>query len=281
MARQDSGSVASLKRRAVSTRKGLVCSPSPSAADAGVGVLRGGGNAFDAAIAVAAAECVTLPPLCGLGGELFALLYEASTGRLYGLTGSGRAPMAATRDYFVAKGYEKMPPEGPLSASVPGEVHAWQTIQRRFGSKPLGELLQPAVELAEEGFPILPLTARYYTQHLAKLSQFPFTAALLTDGGQALKAGHVLVQKELAQSLRRIAGGGAAEFYSGELARDLVAELQSAGGLMAAQDLERQTTTLYESPPSTAYRGHTVFTNALPSQGYLILELLNILEGTT
>ena len=103
MVHQHSGPAMSAERSAVSTRRGLVCSPSPLAAAAGVEVLRSGGNAFDAAIAVAAAECVTLPPLCGLGGEMFALLYEASTGRLYGLTGSGKAPMAATRGYFVER----------------------------------------------------------------------------------------------------------------------------------------------------------------------------------
>ena len=274
-----SSATATARHSAVVTRRGLVCSPSPFASAAGVAVLRDGGNAFDAAIAAAAAECVTLPPLCGLGGELFALLYQASTGNLYGVTGSGRAPLAATREYFVAKGYEKMPLEGPLSASVPGEVHAWQTILERFGSRPLGKLVQPAVGLAEDGFPILPRIARYYTQHLDKLGRFPSTAALLTGGGQVLKAGHVLVQKGLANSLRRIVQGGAEEFYTGGLSHDLVDVIRSAGGLIAAEDLAQQTTTIYDAPPSTTYRGHTVFTNALPSQGYLMLELLNILEG--
>jgi gamma-glutamyltranspeptidase/glutathione hydrolase len=262
----------------VVTNQGLVCSPSPIAAGIGVRVLREGGNAFDAAVAVASAECITQTPMAGLGGEMFALLYEASTKKLYGLSGSGRAPQAASREYFTSLGYEKMPLDGPLSASVPGEVHAWQTILERFGSMPLGDLLQPAIEIAENGTPILPLMARHYTQQLSKLIQFPLTAKLLTDDGTPLQSGHIVAQRGLAESLRRIATKGADEFYKGHLGKQFVDEIRSAGGIITVDDMARQATIIYESPPSTIYRGHQIFTTALPSQGYLLLELLNILE---
>ena len=266
-------------RSPVMTRNGIVCSASSLAASAGVRVLQEGGNAFDAAVAVAAAETVTLPPMCGIGGEVFALLYQASTGKLYGLTGSGRAPQAATRDYFVSKGYTKMPPHGPLTPAVPGEVHAWQTILEAFGSRSLASLMEPAIDLAENGFPILSRISAFYTSHVDKLRLYPSTAATFTRDGQPFLAGDVLVQRDLARSLKRIAANGPREFYEGALAGELASAIQAAGGLITADDLAHHDSLLYDNPPSVTYRGHTVATNALPSQGLLILELLNIMEG--
>ena len=280
MVQQRTGSgTAAANSGAVMGRAGMVCSSSPYAAEAGVQVLRAGGNAFDAAIAVAAAECVTIPPMCGLGGEAFALLYQASTGRLFGLTGSGRAPQAASLEFFVERGYTKMPLTGPLSASVPGEVDAWQTILGRFGTRPLDELLQPAIRLAEEGFLVLPRLAELFPGYLRKLLESPNAAAIYTQDGRELRSGETLVLRDLARSLRRVAQGGAEEFYRGALARDLASAIQEAGGLIDLEDLASHTTTVYEDPPSTTYRGHTVYATGLPSQGFLVLEILNILEG--
>jgi gamma-glutamyltranspeptidase/glutathione hydrolase len=266
-------------RSPVMTRNGIVCSVSPLAASAGVRVLQEGGNAFDAAIAVAAAEAVTLPPMCGIGGEVFALLYQASTGKLHGLTGSGRAPQAATRDYFMGKGYSKMPPHGPLTPAVPGEVHAWQTILDNFGTRSLASLMEPAIDLAENGFPIASRISTFYTSYIDKLREYPSTVARLTRNGQPFQAGDVLVQADLARSLKRIAENGPREFYEGALAKELASAIQAAGGLITTDDLARHDSVLYDDPPSVTYRGHTVATNALPSQGLLILELLNIMEG--
>ena len=280
MVQQRTGSgTATANSGAVMGRAGMVCSSSPYAAAAGVQVLRAGGNAFDAAIAVAAAECVTIPPMCGLGGEAFALLYQASTGRLFGLTGSGRAPQAASREFFVKRGSAKMPLTGPLSASVPGEVHAWQTILDRFGTRPLDELLQPAIRLAEVGFPVLPRLAELFPGYLRKLLESPEAAVIYTRDGRELRSGETLVLRDLARSLRRVAQGGAEEFYRGALARDLASAIQETGGLIDLEDLASHTTTVYEDPPSTTYRGHTVYATGLPSQGFLVLEILNILEG--
>ena len=148
----------------VLTTKGLVGSASPLAGSIGAQVMREGGNAFDAAVAVAAAEAVTLPMMCGLGGEVFALLYHAKSNKIYGISGSGRAPLGATREYFVDLGYVKMPPDGPLTPAVPGEVHAWQTILDKFGTKSLSDLLQPAIDLAENGFPLPVRSATYFVK---------------------------------------------------------------------------------------------------------------------
>jgi gamma-glutamyltranspeptidase/glutathione hydrolase len=266
-------------RSAVLTTGGLVCSASPLAGAIGAQVLRGGGNAFDAAVAVAASEAVTLSPMCGVGGEVFALFYEASTGKVYDITGSGAAPAGATRDFFVSKGYTKMPQEGPLTPSVPGEVDAWQTIVTRFGTRSLAELIEPAIGLAERGYPIPGHIGAYYAMYADKIGRYPSTAAVFAKGGHTLVPGDVIVQPALAKTLRRIADGGADEFYRGALAREIASAVQAAGGLMTADDLARQQTHVVEATASTDYRGYTVYANAPPSQGYMLLETLNIAEG--
>ena len=264
----------------VLTKGGLVCSSSPLAGAAGAKVLREGGNAFDAAIATAAAEAVTLAPMCGIGGEVFALCYEAKSGRIYGISGSGRAPWQATRDYFVERGYTKMPVDGPLTPAVPGEVHAWQTILDRFGSRPLSQLMDSAIALAEEGFPLPARIASYFTGHLDKLKKFPTSAAIFVKpDGSPYVAGDVLVQSALARSLRRVAGGGPEEFYRGALARDIAKGIADGGGLIDAQDLAEHETILYDDPPKVRFHGHDVYATGLPSQGMLTLELVSLLDG--
>ncbi len=267
-------------RSPVQTTKGMVCSASPLAGAIGARVLREGGNALDAAVAVAAAEGVTLPMMCGIGGEVFALLYEAATGCLRGVSGGGRAPAAATREYFVERGYVKMPADGPLCPSVPGEVHAWQTMLDEFGTRDLAALLAPAIELAEEGFPLPRVAGAYFTTHIAKLAKFPSTARVfIKPDGSPYVEGDVLKQPQLARSLRRIAAGGAAEFYEGALSHEIATAIQDAGGLMTQEDLAGQETVVYDNPPSVEYHGHTVFATDLPSQGALTLELLSLLDG--
>lgn len=272
-------SVASVGRGTVYTTGGMVCSMSPLASSAGIAVLQDGGNAFDAAIATAAVECVTQPASCGFGGETFALLYDATTGRLHGLSGSGRAPKAATRDLFVAAGHRVMPLDGPMAPAVPGEVHAYAGILERFGTMPLGELLAPAVSYAAGGFPVSHRASGLFTTLLERLNRFPDTARIFTRDGAPFQAGDILVQRDLAETIRRIAKGGVEEYYRGETAEEIVRSLQAAGGLHTLDDLAGHETEWYEPPISTGYRGHTVFETAPPSQGYMLLEMLNIMEG--
>ena len=265
----------------VLTTKGLVGSASPLAGSIGAQVMREGGNAFDAAVAVAAAEAVTLPMMCGLGGEVFALLYHAKSNKIYGISGSGRAPLGATREYFVDLGYVKMPPDGPLTPAVPGEVHAWQTILDKFGTKSLSDLLQPAIDLAENGFPLPVRSASYFVKPFYdKLAKYPSTKKIFIKGdGSPYELGDVLIQRNLADSLRRIAEGGPDEFYKGALAKELAKAIIESGGLIDESDLANQETMLYENPPSIEFHGHTVYATDLPSQGVLTLEILSILDG--
>ena len=267
----------------VLTERGLVCSASPLAGAIGAQALRDGGNAFDAAIAVAAAEAVTLPPMCGLGGEVFALLYEASTGKIWGIAGSGRAPLRASREYYAGLGYEKMPTEGPLTPAVPGEVHAWGTILGRFGTRELSKLIAPAADLAEEGFALPAKIGGDFSRLSGNgkvLSKYASSAqSFLKPDGAPFRAGDVLVQKNLAHSIRRVAAGGVEEFYAGGLAKEIAAAFAAAGGLIDEADLAGQTTLLTEDVPSVEYHGHRVFATPLPSHGVLTLELLSLLDG--
>jgi len=275
-----SGRTSSVSRSAVRTKKGVVCSSSPLAGAIGAQILRRGGNACDAAVAVAVAEAVTLPPMCGMGGEVFALIYSAKDKSIQGVSGGGRAPMGATREYFIERGYEKMPTDGPLCPSVPGEVAAWETILERFGTMSLAEVIEPAIELAEEGFALPGRIAKYFTQALDKLSKFPSSAKIyIKPDGSPYVEGDVLVQKDLARSLRRVAEGGAEEFYHGELAKEIAAAIIEGGGLIDEDDLAGQQTVVYDDPPSVDFHGHDVYATALPTQGVLTLELLSLLDA--
>ncbi len=265
----------------VLTTRGLVGSASPQAGAIGAQVMREGGNAFDAAIAVAAAEGVTLPMMCGIGGEVFALLYHAKSGKLYGVSGSGRAPMGATREYFVSRGYSKMPPDGPLTPAVPGEVHAWQTILDKLGTRSLASLIEPAIGLAAEGFPLPVRSASYFDKpYYDKLAKHPTTARVfIKKDGSPYRLGDVLVQPDLAGSLKRVAEGGPDEFYRGALGKEVVKGIADGGGLIDEADLAGQETLFYDDPPSVQFHGHTVYATGLPSQGALTLELLSLLDG--
>ncbi len=275
----DSASQVNTGRSTVYTKGGVVVSISPLAASAGLRVLADGGNAFDAAIATAAAEAVTVPAGCGLGGEPFVIMYEAKTGRVYGMNGSGKAPLAANRDYFVRQGLDKMPLDGPIAAAIPGEVHGWVTILDRLGTLPLAKLLEPAIGYAEDGYALSEKSANGFAALNDNLNKFADSAAIFTKNGAAYQAGDVLLQKNLARTLRRVADGGVDEFYRGETAKEMVRAIQAGGGLYTEAEFAAHETTWYEPPISTTYRGHTVYETAPPSQGHLILQMLNILEG--
>ena len=266
-------------RSTVYSSGGVVVSISPFAASVGAKVLADGGNAFDAAVAVAAVEAVTVPPACGVGGEPFVIMHDAKTGKVHGLTGSGRAPLAANRDFFVERGHNFMPLQGPLAAAIPGEVLAWEEIVERHGSRSLAQLLGPAIGYAEEGFPISDQLGGGFDVLNAKLAQFPDSRDIFTNDGSPLLTGQLLVQKNLAKTLRTIASGGAEAFYKGDIGREMARAIQAAGGLYTAEEIADHQNIWYEPPISTTYRGNTVYETAPPSQGLVLLEMLNILEG--
>lgn len=271
-------SLTALSRHLVYGQRGMVCSNSPLAASAGVKVLQEGGNAFDAALAVAATETVTIVPSCGVGGDSFVLLYEATTGKVTGVNSSGVAGTGATADYYRAQGYRTMPLDGPHAVSVPGEVAAWDEVHRRFCTMPLDRLLEAAVGYAREGFPLPPGIGRSFDHGVAKLSQFPASASVFLPDGRPPVEGDILVNPDLARTLGRVAVGGAQEFYRGGLAKVMVQALRTAGGTFTEEDFAGHQAEVYD-PITTTYRGHTVYQTKPPSQGFLLLEMLNLVEG--
>ena len=267
-----------LSRSLVYGRRGMVCSNSPLAATAGIKVMQEGGNAFDAALAVAATEAVTLVPLSGLGADSFVLLYEAATGQVTGVNSSGVAATGATADYYRSRGYRTMPIDGPHSISVPGEVAAWEEIHRRFCTKPFPQLLDTAIGYAEEGFPVSPGIGRSFEHAVDKLSKFPASAAIYLTDGVPTSEGDMLANPDLAGSLQQVAQGGADAFYRGPLTKQMVKGLAEAGGLFTESDFADHRAEVYD-PITTTYRDHLVYQTRPPSQGFLLLEMLNLVEG--
>ena len=267
-----------LSRSLVYGRRGMVCSNSPLAATVGIKVMQEGGNAFDAALAVAATEAVTLVPLSGLGADSFVLLYEAATGQVTGVNSSGVAATGATADYYRSRGYRTMPIDGPHSISVPGEVAAWEEIHRRFCTKPFPQLLDTAIGYAEEGFPVSPGIGRSFEHAVDKLSKFPASAAIYLTDGIPTGEGDMLANPDLAGSLEQVAQGGADAFYRGPLTKQMVKGLAEAGGLFTESDFAGHRAEIYE-PITTTYRDHLVYQTRPPSQGFLLLEMLNLVEG--
>ncbi len=276
--RRDLASPLRSERSCVLAHSGMVCASVPLAAAAGVELLRRGGNAIDAAIAAAAALCVVEPMQTGLGGDAFALFWSAAERRLIGLNGSGRAPAAATVEAYRARGLDRVPANGILSATVPGAVHAWDTLSRRHGSLPLAEALAPAIDAAERGFAVTELVAHYWDL-LVRFGALRNDAAraAFAPGGRAPRAGERFRNPALGATLRAVAEGGAGAFYSGRIADAIVGTSRDEDGLFAAADLAGHTSNLV-TPISTTYRGVTVAELPPNGQGLAALLALNVLE---
>lgn len=267
-------------RSEVIARNGMIATGHPLASAAGLRVLMSGGNAIDAAVATAGVLGVVQPMMSGLGGDTFLLYWDASGRTLHALNGSGIAPYAATAEWFTSRGYTKMPPRGMLSASVPGAVDAMVTALERWGSGRflLADLLEPAIGYAADGFPVAPKVAFWIAQAAPVLAKFPSSAAIYLPRGDPPAAGDVLTCSDLAESLRAVAAGGREIFYRGEIARAIAAYMREHGGLLSERELADHRSEIH-TPISTTYRGWTVHTTAPPSQGVILLEMLNILEG--
>lgn len=260
-------------RSVVHAGHGMVATSHPLAAQVGLDVLKNGGNAIDAAIATNAAIGLVEPMSCGIGGDLFALVWDAKTKKLYGLNASGRAPFKATREFFAAKGMKEIPETGPLSWSVPGCVDGWEVLLKKFGSRPLGELLEPSIRYAEVGFPVSEVIAGSWR----RTGEGDFAETFL-PGGRAPQAGEVFKNPNLARSYREIAKGGRDAFYKGRIAETIVAFSDKQGGLFSMKDFTDHTSTWVE-PAGTKYRGYDVWAIPPPGQGIAVLQMLNILEA--
>ncbi len=259
-------------------RNGMVVSPHRLASVEGLKVLRRGGNAIDAAIATNMVLAVAYPHMCGLGGDAFFLIYEAGENKVFGLNASGRAPYAAKRELFKSMGFSSIPVRGLLPVTVPGVVDGWCTAIERFGTKTLSELIQPAIEYAERGVPITDKFYWFVNSNVDVLTSSPKLAEMYIRGGRIIRPGEVLVQKELAATLRKLAEGGRDEFYKGELAESIVKFSEENGGLIAKKDLQDHKSNWVE-PIKTLYRGYEVYAFPPNSQGVATLIELNIIEG--
>lgn len=270
--------VPSQSRSMVLARNGIVATSHPAAAQAGLDVLRQGGNAVDAAIAANAMLGVVEPMSCGIGGDLFAIVWDAKTKKLYGLNASGRAPKTLTRQVFRDKNLREIPSEGPLSWSVPGCVDGWHELNSRFGTKPLAELIHPAIDAAETGFPAAEIIAAGWNASRKTLAKWPDTARVYLPNGKAPAMGEIVRLPELAASYRMIADQGREAFYRGPIAAEIDRFSKANGGYLAAEDLASHTSNWVE-PISTSYRGYSVWELPPNGQGIAALQMLNVLEA--
>jgi gamma-glutamyltranspeptidase/glutathione hydrolase len=256
-------------------RRGMAASVHPFVSDTAIEVMRAGGNAIDAAVAAAAMLMVVEPRNGHLGGDTFMLFNDLETGQVVALNGSGAAPQSATADDYRARG--GFPEDGLLTSTVPGTLHCWTTALAQYGTKPLAELLQPAIWYARHGIPVTSRLHRMLSLDAPVWRKYPDTARTLLLDGDVPPIGGLFRQPLLADTLRRIAEDGADDFYRGTLAREMVAASAVNGGLFTEEDFANHRTDLRE-PVRIDYRGYTVYEQPPVSQGIIVLLALNILK---
>jgi len=265
-------------RSEVIAQHGMACTSQPLATQVALNILKAGGNAIDAAIAANAVLGLVEPTGNGVGGDLFAIVWDAETGQLYGLNASGRSPRSLTREYFIENEYTKIPAYGPLPVSVPGCVDGWFELHKKFGSKKMEEILQPAITYAREGFPVTELIAYYWAGGARALSRFPNVAEVYMPDGKAPAKGDIFKNPYLANTLEKIAKGGRDAFYKGEIAHTIDQFMKEQKGFLSYEDLASHTSEWVE-PVGTNYRGYDVWELPPNGQGIAALQILNILEG--
>src|SRR5580658_3967670 len=265
-------------RSMVISRRGVVSAENPLAAQAGANVLAHGGNAVDAAIATNAVMGVVEPMMNGIGGDLFAIVYDAKSGKLYGLNASGWAPAGLSIEFLKSKDIAKMPQEGIQSVTVPGAVDGWSNLLARFGTKKFSEVLAPAIYYAREGFPVPEWDAAYWADAVDILKQDKNAAATYLLDGHAPRVGEIFRNPDLAHSLESLASGGRDAYYKGAIASTIVALSTRLGGTMTPEDLADYSSE-WVNPISTTYHGWTVYEIPPNGQGIAALIMLNIMES--
>jgi len=265
-------------RSEVIAQNGMACASQPLATQVALDILKSGGNAIDAAIAANAMLGLVEPTGNGIGGDLFAIVWDAKTKKLYGLNASGRSPYELTLDYFKENGYEKIPSHGALSVSVPGCVDGWFELHNKFGSLSMAEILAPAIAYARNGFPVSELIAHYWQSNSRILQKYPGFEEIFMPGGKAPAKGEIFKNPFLANTLEQIASEGRDVFYQGEMAQKMVDYLREQGGFFTMKDFEDHTSEWIE-PVSTNYRGYDVWELPPNGQGIAALQMLNILEN--
>jgi len=265
-------------RSMVITRYGIVATEHPLASQIGAAILREGGNAVDAAVAANAAMGVFAPMANGIGGDLFAMIYEARSGKLYGLNASGWAPSGLTLEFLRSKGLTNMPQRGIDSVTVPGAVDGWSKLLARFGRKPLRDVLAPAIQYAQDGFPVTEIFSSYWAGSEKYLRTNEAAARIFLPAGRAPRTGEIFRNPDLAWSLKQIAKHGRDAFYRGEIAKRILAGSQALGGKLTAADLAEFSSQWVE-PISTTYHGWTVYEMPPNGQGIAALIMLNIMQN--
>ncbi|WP_448480043.1 gamma-glutamyltransferase [Pseudoxanthomonas mexicana] len=250
----------------------------PLATQIALDVMKQGGTAIDAAIAANAALGLMEPTGNGIGGDLFAIVWDPKTKQLHGYNGSGRSPKSLTLDYFKQHGITDIPAHGPLPVSVPGTVDAWFALHGRFGRLPVKDLLAPTIRYAREGHPVHQTIAYYWERSVPRLSKFPGFTEQFTLDGRAPRTGEMWRNPYLADTLQKIADGGRDAFYKGDIARTIDAYFRANGGFLSYEDMAAHHGEWVE-PVSTNYRGYDVWELPPNGQGIAALQMLNVLEG--
>jgi gamma-glutamyltranspeptidase/glutathione hydrolase len=265
-------------RSAVHAVHGIAATSHPLATGAAIAILRQGGNAIDAAIAACAVQCVVEPMSTGIGGDCFALLCRNGALPVIGYNGSGRAPAAASREWFATRGIGVIDVSSPHAVTIPGAIDAWTRLHADHGRLDFADVLEPAIRFAADGYAVAPITAGSWGRSAQRLVVHPETARIFLPGGRSPAAGSIHRQPELAATLRLIARQGRAAFYEGPVAQDMVATLRALGGLHTLEDFAAHRGE-YVTPIATDYRGVDVFEIPPNGQGITALLMLNILRG--
>ncbi len=265
-------------RSEVIAQNGMAATSHPLATQVALDILKMGGSAVDAAIAANAVLGLMEPTGCGIGGDLFAIIWDSKTRKLHGLNASGRSPSSLTREYFTEKGYDLIPQRGPLSVSVPGAVDGWFEMHGKFGKISMDAILQPAIDYARNGFPVTELIAYYMQRSAQALSQYPNFSETFMPNGTMPKKGEIFRNPFLASTYQTIVRQGRDAFYKGEIARTIARYMSENGGFLSYNDLATHTSTWVE-PVSVNYRGYDVWQLPPNGQGIAGLQMLNILEG--
>ena len=266
------------RRSPVMGRNGMVASSQPLATAAGLEILSFGGNAADAAVAVAAALNVTEPTSTGIGGDMFALFYDATSKQVTALNGSGRAPSALTLQRLQKESLKELPPFHAYTITVPGACAGWCDLIEKHGRLQMGRILAPAIHLAQHGFPVTPITAYFWERGVNRQLKTSLNGSELTIEGRAPRAGEIFRNRGLASTFQKIADGGRHAFYEGEIADAIISVIQQAGGCLSREDLAEHFST-WEEPISVDYRGYQVWECPPNGQGLAALLALNLLEG--
>jgi len=265
-------------RSEVIAQNGMAATSHPLATQVAIDILKNGGSAVDAAIAANAMLGLVEPTGCGIGGDLFAIVWDAETEQLYGLNASGRSPKSLTREYFIGNEYDMIPQRGPLPVSVPGAVDGWFELHGKFGRLDMEDILAPAIHYAREGHPVHELIAYYLEISGRILGDFPnFQETYMPDGTMPAK-GEIFKNPDLANTYETIAREGRDAFYKGDIARAIADYMEKHGGFLSYEDLAAHTSD-WVDPVSVNYRGYDVWQLPPNTQGIAGLQILNILEG--